>query len=125
MTRFDPTRPDFSPYGFSCVRWTPTTMPRCDRHNEIELNLLETGRLTYLMGGQKVTVPAGRLIAFWAGIPHQILDFESLTDYFVLTIPLAWFLQWRLPDRLTQPILRGRMIVGSGRKSIGVGSGEV
>jgi len=113
MVRFDPTRPDFSPYGFSCVRWTPTRMPRCDRHNEIELNLLETGRLTYLMGGQKVTVPAGRLIAFWAGIPHQILDFEGLTDYYVLTIPLAWFLQWRLPDRLTQPILRGGMIVDS------------
>ena len=45
MVRFDPSRPDFSPYGFSCVRWTPTTMSRCDRHNEIELNLLEGGRL--------------------------------------------------------------------------------
>ncbi|HUT94645.1 MAG TPA: helix-turn-helix domain-containing protein [Thermoguttaceae bacterium] len=111
MARFDPTRPDFSPYGFSCVRWTPTTMPRCDRHNEIELNLLEGGRLVYLMGGQKVTVPGGRLTVFWAGVPHQILEFECLTEYFVLTIPLAWFLQWRLPDHLTQPILHGRMIV--------------
>jgi hypothetical protein len=56
-------------------------------------------------------VPAGRLAAFWAGIPHQIIEFECLAEYFVLTIPLAWFLQWRLPDRLTQPILHGRMIV--------------
>jgi AraC-like DNA-binding protein len=111
MVRFDPTRPDFSPYGFNCVRWTPTTMPRCDRHNEIELNLLDNGRLVYLMGGQKVTVPAGRLTVFWAGIPHQIIEFEDLTEYFVLTIPLAWFLQWRLPDHLTQPILHGQMIV--------------
>lgn len=111
MVRFDPTRPDFSPYGFSCVRWTPTTMSRSDRHNEIELNLLEGGTLVYLMGGQKVAVPAGRLAAFWAGIPHQIIEFECLAEYFVLTIPLAWFLQWRLPDRLTQPILHGRMIV--------------
>jgi hypothetical protein len=61
MVRFDPIRADFSPYGFSCVRWTPTTMSRCDRHNEIELNLLEGGRLVYLMGGQKPAVPAGRL----------------------------------------------------------------
>ncbi len=111
MIRFDPTRPDFSPYGFSCVRWTPTTMSRCDRHNEIEINLLEGGRLVYLMGGQKVTVPAGRLTVFWAGVPHQILRFERLTEYFVLTIPLPWFLQWRLPERLTQPILHGRMIL--------------
>ena len=111
MVRFDPTRPDFSPYGFSCVRWTPTTMPRSDRHNEIELNLLDNGKLVYLMGGQKVTIPAGRLTVFWAGIPHQIIEFEGLTEYFVLTIPLAWFLQWRLPDHLTQPILHGQMIV--------------
>ena len=111
MARFDPTRPDFSPYGFSCVRWTPTAMSRCDRHNEIEINLLEGGRLLYLMGGQKVTVPSGRLAVFWAGMPHQILEFEGLTEYFVVTIPLAWFLQWRLPDRLTQSILHGRLIV--------------
>ena len=111
MARFDPTRPDFSPYGFSCVRWTPTTMPRCDRHNEIELNLLESGRLVYLMGGRKVAVPAGRLTVFWAGIPHQIIDFEDLAEYFVLTIPLVWFLQWRLPDHFTQPILHGRTMI--------------
>ena len=52
-------------------------MPRFDRHNEIELNLLESGRLVYLMGGRKVAVPAGRLTVFWAGVPHQILDFEA------------------------------------------------
>ena len=82
MARFDPTRPDFSPYGFSCVRWTPTTMPRGDRHNEIELNLLEDGRLVYLMGGRKVVVPAGRLTVFWAGVSHQIVDFERLDRVF-------------------------------------------
>ncbi len=111
MARFDPARPDFSPYGFSCVRWTPTTMPRGDRHNEIELNLLEEGRLVYLMGGRKVVVPAGRLAAFWAGVSHQIVGFERLSEYFVLTIPLAWFLQWRLPDHFTQTILHGGTIV--------------
>lgn len=111
MVRFDPNRSDFSPYGFSCLRWTPSRMPRCDRHNEIELNLLACGTLTYLIGGQKVTVPAGRLSIFWAGIPHQIIEFGGLGEYFVLTIPLAWFLQWRLPDQLTQPILHGQMVV--------------
>lgn len=111
MVSFDPTRPDFSPYGFTCVRWTATAMPRCDRHNEIELNLLERGRLVYLMGGRRVTVHAGRLAAFWAGVPHQVLGFEGMSEYFVLTIPLAWFLQWRLPDHFTQPILHGATVV--------------
>lgn len=82
-------------------------MPRCDRHNEIEINLLERGKLTYLMGGRRISVDAGRLTVFWAGIPHQVIGFERLSDYFVLTVPLAWFIQWRLPAHFTQPILHG------------------
>lgn len=111
MAHFDPNRSDFSPYGFNCVRWTPSRMPRCDRHDEIELNLLDRGMLVYLIGGERVSIPAGRLCVFWAGIPHQIIEFAGLTEYFVLTVPLAWFLQWRLPAHLTQPILHGQMVV--------------
>jgi AraC-like DNA-binding protein len=111
VIRFDPSRPDFSPYGFNCVRWTPTPMPRPDRHNEIEINLLEGGKLVYLIGGRKVTVPPGRLTIFWAAVPHQILNFEGLDDYFVLTIPLVWFLQWRLPNHCTQAVLHGEIVV--------------
>jgi AraC-like DNA-binding protein len=111
MVRFDPSRPDFSPYGFSCTRWEATTMPRCDRHNEVELNLVGAGRLVYLLGARTVTVPAGRLCAFWAGVPHQVIDVEGLDEYFVLSIPLAWFLQWPLPRHFTQSILHGDFVV--------------
>lgn len=110
-TVFDPRRKDFAPYGFTCVRWKPTRMPRPDRHDEVELNLLESGSLTYLLGGQKVRLPARRLAAFWAGIPHQIVRFEGAEPYFVMTIPLAGFLQWRLPEALVRPILNGRIVV--------------
>lgn len=51
------------------------------------------------------------MTVFWAGVPHQVLDFQGLTKYFVLTIPLAWFLQWRLPDHVTQPILNGSTLI--------------
>lgn len=84
-------------------------MSRSDRHNEIEINLLERGTLIYLLGGQRVSVPARRLFAFWAIVPHQILEFEGVTEYFVLTIPLAWFLQWQLPDQLSKEILAGKV----------------
>ena len=80
MPSFDQSRKDFSPYGFTCVRWAPTLMPRSDRHNEIELNLLEQGSLTCLLGGQKVTLPAGRLTLFGAGFPHQIIGFEGKAE---------------------------------------------
>jgi AraC family transcriptional regulator, melibiose operon regulatory protein len=111
MAHFDPSRPDFAPYGFTCQRWTPTRMRRPDRHNEIEINLLESGSLTYLLGGRRVTIPAGRLAAFWAAIPHQVVEAEGRAAYYVATIPLAWFLQCKFPPNLVQPALHGQILL--------------
>lgn len=116
MVTFDPNRPDFTPYGLSCVRWVPSPMRRPDHHNEIELNLLTAGSVTYLLGGRKVRIAGGQLGVFWAGIPHQIIDFDRETRYFAATIPLAWFLQCRLPDRSVQALLRGELMCESLRK---------
>lgn len=110
MVSFDPNRPDFAPYGFTCVRWNPSPMRRPDRHNEVELNFLESGWLTYLLGGRKVRVDANRMTAFWAAIPHQIIEYGDETEYFVATLPLPWFLQCRLPEHLVQPLLQGQMV---------------
>jgi AraC-like DNA-binding protein len=110
MPHFDPNRPDFSPYGFTCVRWNPSPMRRPDHHNEIELNMLGSGWVTYLLGGRKVRIEAGHLSVFWAAIPHQVLDFGDETEYFVATIPFAWYLQCRLPENLKRPILRGEVV---------------
>lgn len=85
-------------------------MKRPDRHNEIEVNFLEQGSLTYLLAGQKVTVPAGHLSLFWAAIPHQIIGYEDDRPYYVVTIPFAWFLGLKLPDRLLQPVLHGSCV---------------
>ena len=111
MISFDPARPDFSPYNLMCVRWSPTRMDRPDHHNEIELNLLESGWVTYLLGGRKVRIEAGRLSAFWGAIPHQIIDYGDEPDYFCATIPFAWFLQFKLPDRFIQHLLRGEVCI--------------
>jgi AraC-like DNA-binding protein len=110
MISFDLSRPDFSPYGLTCVHWTPTPMPRPDHHSEIELNLLESGWLDYLLGGQKVRIEAGQLSAFWAAIPHQIVGFSPRMRYFVVTIPLSNFLKWKMPESFVQPILRGEVL---------------
>jgi AraC family transcriptional regulator, melibiose operon regulatory protein len=109
MVSFDPNRPDFTPYGLTCVRWNPSPMRRPDHHNEVELNLLESGWVVYLLGGRKVRIEAGRLSIFWAAIPHQIIEFGTETEYFVATIPFPFFLQYRLPDSFVQPLLRGEV----------------
>lgn len=104
---FDPDRPDFAPYGLTCVHWHPSPMRRPDHHNEIELNFIESGSVTYLLGGNKAVLEAGKLSAFWAAIPHQIIDFGPKTAYYVATIPLPWFLQWRLPEPFAQGLMQG------------------
>jgi len=106
MVSFDSSRPNFAPYGLTCELWTPVPMKRPDRHNEIELNLLKEGELHYLLGGEKVTIQAGRLAIFWAAIPHQIIGPKSRREYFVATIPLAWFLQCTMPFPRLFPIRR-------------------
>jgi len=56
------------------------------RKHELELNLLDAGSLTYLLGGRRVTLRPRRLSAFWAATPHQILASQDVTFYYVLTV---------------------------------------
>lgn len=109
MAVFDPSRLDLAPYGFSCVRWVPSVMRRPDRHNEIELNFLTKGWITYLFGGRIVRIEPHRLTAFWAAVPHQIVDHGNQGDYFVITLPLSWFLSLRLADSFVQTLMHGQM----------------
>ena len=85
-------------------------MPRSDRHNEIELNFLTSGSLTYLLGGKREKVEHGRLTIFWAALPHQILTYETCQPYHVVTLPLASFLSCRFLGNLTRPVLEGRIV---------------
>lgn len=110
MKRFDSSRPEFSPYGFTCELWTPSRMPRPDKHNEVELNFLHAGSLTYLLGGHRITVEAGRLAIFWAAIPHQIVGFEGKEPYIVVTLPLGEFLAAGLPSAFVNRILQGDLV---------------
>jgi len=107
---FDHRRPDLAPYGFTCELWKAAVMRRPDRHDEIELNLLLRGSLTYLLGGARVRLPAGRLGAFWAALPHQIIGLEKSPEYFVITMPLPWFLQCQLPSNLVDRLLHGQFV---------------
>ncbi len=111
MIRFDSRRPEFLPYGFTCELWTPARMPRPDRHNEIEVNLLKAGSLTYLLGGHRVIIEAGRLAVFWAAIPHQIVAFEGDERYFVVTLPLSEFLGAGLELNVVNRILEGEVVI--------------
>lgn len=88
-------------------------MPRASRHNEIEVNLLTSGSLTYLLGGRRITIAARRLAVFWAAIPHQIVDFDGEEPYFVVTVPLSGFLAVGLDLSVVNRVLKGELMIDS------------
>lgn len=110
MKYFDPKRKEFTPYGFTCEQWEPRLMSRPDKHAEIELNFFTEGKLTYLFWGERITIEGGKLALFWAATPHQIVDFEGMESYFVITLPLPWVLGLGLPERITSLVLNGQLI---------------
>jgi AraC-like DNA-binding protein len=110
LHHFDSRRRDFAPYGFTCEVWEPRRMPRPDRHDEIEINFVDRGTLTYLMGGQRVTVRPRRVTAFWAAVPHQIIGFNNVNFYYVVTVPFGWVLQWGLPEHLLAALTQGQIV---------------
>lgn len=110
MEHFQHDRKEFTPYGFTCERWEPMLMKRPDKHLEIELNFFERGKLTYLFWGERISISSGSLALFWAAVPHQIVGFEDLESYFVVTVPLPWILNWDMPEQFTTRILNGQVL---------------
>lgn len=108
---FNSNRNEFSPYGLTMEKWRPELMCRFDRHNEVEINYLIEGSITYLINGRKVTVPSGRIVMFWGLMSHQIIDFEKSAFYYVCTIPLSMFLLWNLPKPMIDRVLKGDVLV--------------
>jgi AraC-like DNA-binding protein len=112
IREFDEQRELLLPYGFACEKWIfRKTANRPDRHNEIEWNFLPKGSITYLIGGHRVEVPPERMFVFWAARPHQVVAFRLPVPYFVVTLPLAMFLQWKLPGDFVDALLHGSHLV--------------
>src|SRR4051812_1686184 len=89
----------------------PTHMERPHSHDDIELNFLEEGSVTYLFGEKTVNVEAGQLTLFWATMPHQLVKSQEITKMYWLHLPLASYLQWQLPNPLNELILNGKLLV--------------
>jgi len=109
LKRFDESREDLKPYGLSCELWQPNLMQRADRHNEIEINYLPEGSITYIIHDQKITIKKGDILVFWALLPHQIVAYDDLSPYYVVTIPFALFSEWNMPQVFSESLFKGEV----------------
>ena len=117
MSNRKTSKSKWSDYGLTATCWSQMRPTQPDRHNEIELNFLDKGNLTYLFNGRPFHLTPGKLTVFWAVIPHQIVHCEDSSNLYWASVPLAWFLQWNMPEALTQPILNGDIVTANTSKN--------
>ena len=78
------------------------------RHNEVELNFLARGAAVYNYGGRSIPLPLRSLAVFWGGVSHRLEKWRPDGEIWAISIPLGFFLGWRLPpESFTHPLLSG------------------
>lgn len=112
-------RPDRSFYSsgkafgrFGIRSFAPQIMPKPHSHGHIEFNWLTHGEMDYVFDGGTATLVAGRLVAFWAGIPHQTVGLRDIGEGRQLNIylPMDAFLEMPQLGRLTETLMGGGVI---------------
>lgn len=96
--------------GFLFLGGAPRVMSALHQHREVEVNFVAEGELSYLFGGAIVALAAGELAVFWAMIPHQTVRVAEGTKSYCVHLPLARFLQWRVPHEFTSRLLHGEIV---------------
>jgi AraC family transcriptional regulator, melibiose operon regulatory protein len=107
-----PAKPktNLSSMGLQCHDGQPTVMGSFHRHNDIEINYMISGSITYQFGPNTITLPERSFSLFWAAMPHQLVDVAEDTSMFWVVVPLALFLKWELPLQLAKSVLDGRIL---------------
>ena len=113
-------RPDRSFYAsgkafgrFGIRSFAPQIMPYAHTHGHIEFNWLTQGSMDYVFDGGPVSVGTGRLVAFWAGIPHQTIGLSpdtAMGRQLNIYLPMDAFLEMPQLGRLTETLMGGGVI---------------
>lgn len=98
-------------HNFGFQRHKPEIMEYSHWHGHIEINYLFNCSADYLINGKKISVPEGRMIIFWASIPHQMIASKGVGEMVNIYIPLQAFLSWKLPNKFIDEILNGEVLV--------------
>lgn len=114
LRTYDSSRPELLPYGLECDKWEPVLMIKPDRHNEIEINYVLNGSLTYFLKDKKVKIEANQIAIFWALFPHQIIGFEGDCSYYTVTIPFKRFMHFEWPSYFVNSIVAGHVFLHPG-----------
>ena len=98
---------------FGVRSFPPQLMAAPHSHGHIEFNWLTAGTMDYLVDSRPVTVGSDRLVAFWAGIPHQTIGLSpetSLGRQVNIYLPVDAFLDMPQLGLLTETLMGGGVV---------------
>ena len=96
--------------GFHVERHVADAMGAAHWHNHVEVNLLLDGHMTYLFNGRQARVEAGRLVLFWAAIPHRTIDVAVGVPLVCVYLPLMDFLALPIGREARQSVMGGAFL---------------
>lgn len=105
-----PEAPSLLHGSFFIERHIADSMGAAHWHSHVELNLLESGTLTYLFNGRRELVEAGRLVLFWAAIPHRSIEVTPGSPLICIYLPLAEFLAQPVDAGFKRALMQGRLL---------------
>ncbi|MEU7905811.1 helix-turn-helix domain-containing protein [Actinoplanes sp. NPDC049118] len=103
--------PQEQEFGLACWEGAPAPMSRAHRHQDIEINVVVEGSMTYLFGGRYLELGPGTTTLFWGAIPHQLVTAAAGAYVRWLTLPMATVSTWGLDQALLGRSLRGWPVV--------------
>lgn len=110
---FYSTKRAFGRFGIRI--FDPVVMAQPHWHGHIEANFANDFEMEYLVDGQTLTLPANRLVVFWAGVPHQLTRVRQVGQgpfkLCNIYLPLDAFLMMHHIAGLQVALLGGGMIV--------------
>ncbi|MDW6094129.1 transcriptional regulator MelR [Vibrio rhizosphaerae] len=88
----------------------PFYMQEYHWHQQIEVNILYQGTLTYTFNHTDVRIESGQMAVFWAVTPHRVKQSSDNALMGIVNIPLNMFLSWPLPQEFVQQVMNGGII---------------
>ena len=80
-------------------------------HDDIEVSVNEYHPVVALFAGERIVLPPGHLVVFWAARPHGPNETISGGWAHSINITLPWVLHWRLPAEMVNRLLAGQVVV--------------
>jgi AraC-like DNA-binding protein len=104
--------PELTRHGLSAARAGSMEMSHAHLHPEVELNLLLAGAARYATATGPLELPAGRLAAFWGGLPHRSVA-PGPVEVLIVTVPLSTVVGRERLAPLARELLRGAVVLGT------------